>query len=77
MKEWINKILGRPIFQSNNKYNFQYRISFPLSNGSYRETGVINVMIPAKSKKEAKEKLNKFVKKKVQVTVISIEENLY
>ena len=41
-------------------------------NGSYRETGSINVTIPADSPQEAKRKLIKFVRQKVQVTVIDV-----
>jgi len=63
------------MFTGTDKYHFQYRISFPMSNGSYRETGTINVTIPADSATEAKQKLVKFVRQKIQVTVINIKQS--
>lgn len=63
------------MFTGTDKYNFQYRISFPMGNGSYRETGTINVTIPADSPQEAKQKLIKFVRQKVQVTVIDVKQS--
>ena len=63
------------MFTGTDKYHFQYRISFPMGNGSYRETGTINVTIPADSPTEAKLKLIKFVRQKVQVTVIDVKQS--
>ena len=63
------------MFTGTDKYHFQYRISFPIGNGSYRETGTINVTIPADSPQEAKQKLIKFVRQKVQVTVIDVKQS--
>lgn len=60
-------------FEGEHKYNFQFRVSMPVQGG-YRETGIINVVVPANSKKDAKVKLDRFVKEKIQVTVISVKE---
>lgn len=76
----LKQLLGKKddglwLFTGENKYDFQFRISFPIGGGSYRETGSINVTIPANSKVEAKNKLKEFVLQKVQVTVVNIEES--
>lgn len=63
------------MFTGTDNYHFQYRISFPMGNGSYRETGIINVTIPADSPQEAKQKLIKFVRQKVQVTIIDVKQS--
>lgn len=64
-KDWM--------FEGEFKYNFQFKISMPI-NGGYRETGIINVVVPANSAKQAKHKLNKFVKEKMQVTVVNMKQ---
>lgn len=65
LKYW--KISGKT------NYNFQYKLSMKLSGGGYRETGLMNITVPADSKKEAKKKLDKFIRKKVKLTVVSCE----
>lgn len=62
------------LFEGENNYNFQFKISMPINNG-YRETGIINVVVPANSAKQAKNKLNKFVMSKIQITVVNVKEN--
>lgn len=64
-KDWM--------FEGEFKYNFQFKISMPI-NGGYRETGIVNVVVPANSAKQAKSKLNKFVKEKMQVTVVNMKQ---
>lgn len=54
-------------------YALAFRISFPTKNG-YSETGVMNIVVPATSKEEAKEKLLLFAKTKVKTTVVNIHE---
>jgi len=60
-------------FKGEYQFKFNFRISFPIKNG-YQETSNIKVIIPANSEKEAKKKLNKFVKSKIKVTVISCKQ---
>lgn len=64
-KDWM--------FEGEFKYNFQFKISMPINEG-YRETGIINVVVPANSSRQAKSKLNKFVKEKMQVTVVNMKQ---
>lgn len=64
-KDWM--------FEGEFKYNFQFKISMPI-NGGYRETGIINVVVPANDKGQAKSKLKKFVKEKIQVTVVDMKQ---
>ncbi len=56
-------------------YIIKFRISFPQSSGTYKETADITIDIPASNELEAKEKLKKYVLAKVQVTVVEIKEN--
>lgn len=75
-KQWILYIVTKRNswkFDGANKYNCQFRISFPITGG-YRETGVINVTVPANTEIEAKRKLQLFVKDKIKTTVIKIKE---
>ena len=76
--KWILKIIRKiksPYFnfEGEFKYNLQFKISFPVING-YKETEIIKVAVPANSPKQAKEKLNKFVKQKIQITVTNIKQ---
>ena len=62
------------MFEVEFKYNFQFKISFPVTGG-YRETGTINVVVPANNPQQAKDKLNKYVKDKLQVTVVNVKQS--
>jgi hypothetical protein len=56
---------------TNKNFHFQFRVSFPLSNGSTRDTGNINIVIPASSMDEAVVKLNNYVLSKVKIIIIN------
>ena len=61
-------------YKTEQKYQFHFRVSFPLSDGLYRETGVIKIDIPANNPEQAKRKLNRYVMKKVKTVVVSVAE---
>lgn len=55
-------------------YHLKFKLSFPKKTGN-AETEVMNVVIPATSIKEAEEKLNTFVQKKIKVIVTESKES--
>lgn len=75
LQEILKWFFTNPMLEGKHNYHFQYRISLPMGNGSCRETGTINVTIPANSETEAKQKLIKFVRQKVQVTIINVNQS--
>lgn len=54
-------------------FNIKFKISFPLKDGSYRETSLIRIEVPADSPGLAKRKLIKHVMSKVKVVISQIE----
>jgi hypothetical protein len=60
-------------FEGEFRYIFQFKVSFPI-NAVYKETGIINVVVPANNAKKAKIKLTKFVKDKIQITVVNMKK---
>lgn len=59
------------------KYSMQFKVTYALSNGSDRSTGIVNITVPATSPEEAKEKLENFAVKRISINVVSCMENLF
>lgn len=53
------------------EYEIEFKISFPLKDGGYRETSTMKINVTAESPQQAKKKLITHVMSKVQVTVTS------
>lgn len=53
------------------EYEIEFKISFPLKDGGYRETSTMKINVTAESPQQAKKKLIIHVMSKVQVTVTS------
>ncbi len=56
-------------------YHFQFHLSFPVSNGATRETGIVNIVVPGLSEKQAREKVDQWARKKVQVVIKNVSKN--
>jgi hypothetical protein len=51
------------------EFEIEFKISFPLKNGEYRETSSMKINVTAESPQQAKKKVVDHVMSKVQVTV--------
>lgn len=58
-------------------FNFQFRVSYKLSNGNKRETCNINLSITAKDQDEAAMKLEEYVMKRVKISIYSVQKNIF
>lgn len=58
---------------SNDNYLVSFKVSYPLSNGTYRETKIIDVVVTADSPQLAKDLAKKKALSKVQITVTDVE----
>lgn len=55
-----------------NKYRIQFKVSYQLSDGNERSTGMINITVPATSAKQAVDKLENFAVKRISVKIINL-----
>lgn len=58
------------------KYDFRFQVCYRLARGTDRCTGVIALTITAKSEKDARDKLNKFVRTRSRIEIKSMEINV-
>ncbi len=63
-------------YKTEQNYRMTFRVSYPLSSGTYSETGVIGIDIPASNPQEAKKKLQEYFKQKVKLTLVDVKEQV-
>lgn len=57
-----------------NSYQMQFKVVYHLTDGNERSTGIVNVSVPAVSEEQAKEKLEKFAVKRIEIRVVRCEK---
>ena len=68
-----NKAAAQNLSSGEFNYRFQFKILFQILGG-YRETEIINIVIPSSDQAEAKSELEKFVKENIKIKVMKIKQ---